>query len=196
MKWLARKKKTDEAVLPMLSTERLVLRAFDMNDAVHVYAFAQSDQVGPMAGFAPHTSLEDSRTMVQKFIESGEVWALVAKNTGRVIGFVSLQKDGRRSIDSAKRMGYVLGEAFWGQGYATEACREVLRYAFEELGCEVVSADHFPFNQKSKRVIKKLGFTLEGTIRRARPLPDGSVSDLVTYSLLRSEYEAQQKNSK
>lgn len=191
MKWFGRRKNANEVAMPLLNTERLVLRGFDTNDAVHVYAFAQSDKVGPMAGFAPHTSLEDSRAMVQKFIESGDVWAIVDKSTGRVIGFISLQPDNRRSVEGAKRMGYVLGEDYWGQGYATEACREVLRYAFDELGCDVMSTDHFPFNQKSKRVIKKLGFAPEGTIRHARLLPDGSVTDLVSYSLLKTEYDAQ-----
>lgn len=193
MKWLARKKKTDEVTLPMLSTERLVLRAFAPNDAVDVYAYAQSPKVGPMAGFAPHQSLEDSRQMVEKFIENGEVWAIVEKSTGHVIGSISLHRDGKRALENARRMGYVLGEAYWGQGYATEACREVLRYAFEEMDCPVMSLDHFPTNQKSRRVIKKLGFVLEGTIRHARALPDGTVSDLVSYSLLKSEYEAQTK---
>jgi len=151
MKWLARKKKTDETALPMLSTERLVLRAFDMNDAVHVYAFAQSDKVGPMAGFKPHTSLEDSRAMVKKFIESGEVWAIVDKSTGRVIGFISLQADGRRSMESAKRMGYVLGEADWGRGYATEAClksRPESRYVSDThiVACHAYDDPNFKLN--------------------------------------------------
>ena len=66
----------------------------------------------------------------------------------------------------------------------------MLRYAFEERDCQVLSVSHFPFNQKSRRVIKKLGFAYEGTLRHAHDLPGGEVSDLVCYSLLRSEYEA------
>lgn len=185
-----RKKKESAPALPLLQTERLVLRAFDQSDAVDVYAYAKSDKVGPMAGFAPHDSLEDSRRMIENFIRSGEVWAIVEKRTGHVIGSISLHKDGKRTVPNARRVGYALGEAYWGQGYATEACREVLRYAFEEAECPVISADHFPFNTQSRRVLKKLGFVLEGTIRQARPLPNGTVADLVTYSLLRSEYEA------
>ena len=82
----------------------------------------------------------------------------------------------------------------WREPYAaTETCRELIRYAFEELNCQVLSVMHFPFNQKSKRVIKKLGFAYEGVLRYSHDLPDGTVSDQVCYSLLRSEYEAQKQ---
>ena len=193
MRWFGRKKKAEETVLPMLSTERLVLRCFDPSDAVDVYAYAQSPKVGPMAGWQPHQSLEDSRKVVQMFIEDGDVWAVVDKSSGHVIGSVGLHRDGARRVEESRNLGYVLGENYWGQGYATEACREVLRYAFEDIGCEVVSVSHFPFNQKSRRVIKKLGFTMEGTLRHAVRLPDDTVADVVTYSLLKTEYSAQKK---
>ena len=195
MKWF-HKKNGSTGALPELSTERLVLRGFETSDAVSVYAYAQSEKVACMAGFAPHKSVEESRLMVQKFMETDAHWAVVEKATGRVIGSISLQADGKRRLETARRMGYLLGEGYWGQGYATEACREILRYAFEDMGCTVISADLFPVNAKSKRVLKKLGFVPEGVIRHARQLPDGTVSDLFTYSLLKSEYEAQKTKNK
>ena len=185
-----RKKKTAAPVLPILHTERLVLRAFDLNDAASLHAFAQSETVAQMAGFKPHKTLEDSRKMVQDFIASGAVWAVVEKRTGRMIGFVSLHNDSTRYTAHARKLAYTFGEDYWGQGFATETCRELLRHAFEDLNCAVLSVNHFPFNHKSKRVIKKLGFSYEGIQRYAHDLPDGSVTDLVQYSLLRSEYEA------
>lgn len=188
-----RKKQAAAPTLPILHTERLVLRAFDPNDAVDVYAIGQSENVGRMAGFIPHKSLEDSRRMVRDFINATSVWAIVEKRSGHVIGFISLQKDNARPTQNALKTGYALGENYWGQGYATETCREMIRYAFEECDCQVLSVSHFPFNQKSKRVIKKLGFTYEGILRHAHDLLDGSVADLVCYSLLRSEYEARKQ---
>ena len=195
MKWF-HKKNGSENMLPVLSTERLVLRGFETSDAVSVYAYAQSEKVAVMAGFAPHKSVEDSRRMVQTFMEKDAHWAIVEKATGRLIGSISLQADGKRRLENSRRMGYLLGEGYWGQGYATEACREMLRYAFEELECLVISADLFPSNQKSRRVLKKLGFAADGILRCARLLPDGSVSDLVTYSLLKAEYETQKTKNK
>lgn len=188
-----RKKKEMTPSLPILHTERLVLRAFDANDAASLYAFAQSETVARMAGFQPHKTLEESRKMVQDFILSGAVWAVVEKRTGRMIGFVSLHNDNTRYTGHARKLAYTLGEEYWGQGFATETCRALIRHAFEELDCRVLSVSHFPFNQKSKRVIKKLGFAYEGVQRHAHDLPDGTVSDLVCYSLLKSEYEAQKQ---
>lgn len=196
MRLFGRKKEIHAPALPLLHTDRLVLRCFDPNDAVSVYAYAQSDKVGPMAGFIPHRSIEESRQMIERYIQNGEAWAVVEKSTGVVIGSISLRKDPRRQRENALRIGYALGEAYWGRGYATEAINEVLRYAFGELHCEVMGADHFPINQRSKRVLKKLGFVLEGTIRQARVLPDGRVTDLVVYSLLASEYEALQMSKR
>ncbi|MBR5545628.1 MAG: GNAT family N-acetyltransferase [Clostridia bacterium] len=188
-----RRQKKAAPALPVLHTERLVLRAFDPNDAASLYAFAQSETVAHMAGFTPHKSLEDSRKMVQDFMTSGAVWAVVEKRSGRMIGFASLHTDHTRYTGHARKLAYTLGEEYWGQGFATETCRELVRHAFEELDCRVLAVSHFPFNHKSKRVIKKLGFAYEGVQRYAHDLPDGSVADLVCYSLLRSEYEARKQ---
>jgi len=176
------------AGFPSLQTGRLVLRMFDPGDVVDVFAYAQSPLVGPMAGWAPHQDIEESRRVVRHFIQNGDVWAIVEKKTGRVIGSIGLHADTKREVDNARMLGYALGEAYWGLGYATEAAEAVLRFAFEDLGCPVVSACHFPKNGKSKHVIKKLGFANEGTLRMAYTLPDGTVTDDVCYSLTREEY--------
>ena len=190
MNLFRRNRRAAQQTFPVLGTARLVLRTFHPNDAVDVFGYAQSEKVGPMAGWAPHKCLDDSRRVVEGFIEAGDVWAIVDKSTGHVIGSVSLHKDPYRPLEGCRRLGYVLGENYWGQGYATEACREVLRYAFETLECPVVSVAHYPINQRSKRVIKKLGFTCEGTLRRTTLLYDGTYADSVVYSLFKEEYEA------
>ena len=180
----------DAPALPVLRTQRLVLRAFDPCDTVNVFNYAKSDRVGPMAGWQPHTCMEDSRRVVEGFIREGDVWAVVEKSSGHVIGSVGLHRDIRRSVQGARELGYALGEKHWGRGYATEACAAVLDYAFGKLDCPVISAGHFPFNSASRRVIKKLGFHYDGALRHACVLPDGSVSDLMLYSLTRDEYRA------
>lgn len=191
MKWFGKKPSAAAVTLPVLNTERLVLRTFDPNDAVDVYAYAHSEKLGPMAGWAPHQTLQDSRNAVNAFIAAGDCWAIVDKKTGHVIGSISLHVDQKRRLEGCRQMGYVLGEGFWGQGYATEACAAVLRYAFADLQCPVVSSSHFPMNPKGRKVMKKLGFTYEGTLRHAVLLPDGSHGDSLIYSLLKEEYDAQ-----
>lgn len=179
-----------EQSLPILQTERLVLRAFDPSDAVDVYSYAQNPKVGMMAGWSPHQSIEETRALIQAFIERGDTWAVVEKKSGCVIGTVTLRADVRRRVDNAREIGYALGESYWGQGYAPEACREVMRYAFDELHCPILSAAHFPANLSSRRVIKKLGFSYEGTLRVTFTMPDGALMDQAVYSMTESEYRA------
>ncbi len=183
-----KKKSKEEAPIRMLQTERLVLRGFKYSDAVDVFAYAQSEKVGPMAGWAPHKTIQDSQEQVRRFSQRRDVWAMVEKKTGRVIGSIGLHRDRKRDATGPLMMGFSLGEAWWGQGYATEAARELLRYAFMELNAPIVSAYHFVGNSKSKRVIKKLGMTYEGTLRMASLLADGSLSNDCCYSITRKEY--------
>ena len=173
-----------------LTTERLVLRGFESSDAVDVYAYAHNPHVGPRAGWRPCATVEECRAMVAHLMRQGEVWAIVSKQTGRVIGSVGLHMDARRNVEGARELGYALREDAWGNGYATEACEAALRYAFTELCLRLVSVCHLPDNQRSRRVIKKLGFQYEGTLRQATTLPDGELADDVCYSLTAEEYRA------
>ena len=175
---------------PPLQTERLVMRMFQPGDAMDVFDYARSPIVGAMAGWAPHKTLLESQHVVRRFISRGDVWAIVEKRTGHVIGSIGLHTDSRREIDNARMLGYALGENYWGKGYATEAAREVLRFAFMELQCPILSVYHYPGNTKSRHVIKKLGFVQEGTLRMASTLPNGSPTDEVCCSLTREEYLA------
>ncbi len=171
-----------------LETGRLLLRPFRESDAENVYAYATNLEVGPAAGWKPHESLGESLEIVRMFIRDEEVWAIVLRETGQVIGSIGLHKDGKRRLSQCKSVGYVLAKPFWGKGYATEATREVLRHAFEDLSMDLVSIFHFPFNERSKHVIEKCGFRYEGTLRRATEIYSGHVYDDVCYSMTREEY--------
>lgn len=174
-----------------LHTERLILRTFQMSDDRDLYAYASSPNVGPAAGWKPHTSLAESQHILRMFMESDEVWAMCSRADGRVIGSIGLHADRRRSEEiEARMMGFVLSEHYWGQGLMPEAAREVLRYAFETLLLPIVSIVHFPFNTKSRRVIEKCGFRYEGTLRHASRIYSGDVYDDVCYSMTREEYIA------
>jgi RimJ/RimL family protein N-acetyltransferase len=92
-------------------------------------------------------------------------------------------------------VGVGIGERdFWGKGYGREAMRLVLRYAFTELNFERVSLDVFEYNPRAIRSYEKVGFRHEG---RERGLlhREGRRWDLIYMGILRSEWEAQQKNT-
>lgn len=88
-------------------------------------------------------------------------------------------------------LGYVLTERAWGQGYAREAARGLLEWAFEATSLNRVSAQTDTRNLASARVLEKVGFLLEGTLRENVIVGD-EVSDDWTYGLLRREWLAEQ----
>lgn len=171
-----------------LETERLILRQFVEGDLDDLFEYAQSPNVGPNAGWAPHKTKEDTAKIIKMFIEENEVWAIVEKKSNKVIGSYGLHNDRKRDNSKAKMIGYVLSEKFWGNGYVPEVTNRVLEYAFNELDLNIVSVYHFPFNERSKRVIEKCGFKFEGVIRLASTLPSSELVDDVCYSMTKEEF--------
>ena len=87
-------------------------------------------------------------------------FAAVLREGGTLVGSIALHPNAR---DDNGEIGYWIGRPYWGQGYATEAAREVVRYGFEELGLHRVHANHLGSNPASGKVLEKVGMTREGT---------------------------------
>lgn len=175
-----------------LETNRLILRPFKERDAADFFAYASLPDVGPNAGWKPHETIEESRKILREFIEEDEVWALEDKISRKVIGSLGLHTDAGRSNPKVRMLGYCLAPSFWGKGLMTEAAGRALRFAFEDLEMDLVCVAHYPFNGRSKRVIEKLGFVYEGTLRQATRRYDGVVLDRLCYSMTREEYRAKE----
>jgi len=146
-----------------LETERLILRTFQKEDLNDFYRYASVDGVGQMAGWLPHKSPEESAEILAKFIRQASDFALVQKTDGRVIGSIGLKEFPGQAAEYRNLAGYELGFALakdcWGRGLMPEALREVIRYCFENLGCDVLFASHFLRNHQSRRVQEKCGFS-------------------------------------
>jgi len=151
-----------------LQTKRLILRDWQENDAESLYKYAQNPNIGPIAGWQPHTSIENSREIIKKVLSAGETYAIVLKQTGEAIGSIGLMTS-KNEINTAEmaeseaEIGYWIGEPFWGQGLIPEAVCELLRYAFENLGLTAVWCGYYDGNEKSKRVQEKCGFVYHHT---------------------------------
>lgn len=85
-------------------------------------------------------------------------------------------------------IGYAIGQEYWGNGFTTEAARALLNFAFKELKLDLVSAYCYPYNERSKGVLKKCGFNYEGRLRLAEKRYDGEVLDNECYALLAEEF--------
>ena len=172
-----------------METKRLVLRPFQIEDAKQLYELAKDINVGTNAGWPPHKSVEESRKIIETVFCQDDQYAIFLKETNELIGAVGLSPDTKRLNPCIKSLGYWIGQKFWGNGYATEASKRVLIYAFEEKKLNGVSVVHFSINEKSKNVISKLGFVYEGTLRYASRRYDGVELDDVEYLMDKEQYE-------
>ena len=151
-----------------LDTERLRLRPWTEEDAQDCYEYARDPSVGPIAGWPPHVSVENSRTIIRDILVRPENYAIVWKESGQVIGAIGLMFGSETTLTDRSdecELGYWLGASFWGRGIMTEAAKEVLRHAFEDLGVRKVWCGYFDGNARSVRVQEKLGFTFCKTER-------------------------------
>ena len=144
----------------MLETERLILRPWREEDAEDLYEFAKDPEIGPPAGWPPHTDVKNSCQIIRNVLCAPETYAVCLKN-GKAIGSVGLKLKGSTDMTDREdecELGYWLGKPYWGQGLIPEAAKELLRYAFEELGMRAVWCGYYEGNEKSRRVQEKLGF--------------------------------------
>ena len=175
---------------PTLATARLRLRPFDDADADALFALHSSAYVLRYWDAPPWSE----RVRAERFIaacremeEEGTGTRLAVDRTsdGAFIGWCGLTRwnPDHRSAS----MGYVLDAAAWGHGYATEAARALLHWAFDRLDLNRVQAEADTRNAASARVLEKLGFVREGTLREDCVV-NGEVSDSWVYGLIRREW--------
>jgi ribosomal-protein-alanine N-acetyltransferase len=172
-----------------LRTERMLLRPFREGDIDDVYAFATDREWSRYLMNVPDTY---TRAHAQEFINRnlGRDWdtnpnfALVLD--GRVVGSIGLvvSKEHRRA-----EIGYSLARELWGKGLIPEAARALVDWGFPAYELDKVFARADARNERSWRVMEKLGMTREGLLRQHRAVPGGR-ADEVVYGLLREEWES------
>jgi ribosomal-protein-alanine N-acetyltransferase len=168
-----------------LETERLILRPFEPGDAQDLHVVHSDPSTFEFIGSEPPLSLNETRDRIARITAHGEeqgfaTCAVVEKATGRVIGDCGLKvlEEGPEV-----ELGYKLGPAARGRGYATEAGRAWLRYGFETRGLERIVAVAWPENTASRRVMEKCGMTLVGPGHHYG-------HETVLYAITRAEFEA------
>lgn len=175
---------------PTLRTARLVLRPFMESDSDALFTLQSNPRVLRYWDAPPWKE----RTQAERFIavcgqieRQGTGARLVIERAadGGFLGWCCIVKWDRDHRSAT--MGYCLDDAAWGQGFATEAAGALLQWAFDTLDLNRVQAETDTRNAASSRVLEKLGFVREGTLREDC-IVDGEVSDSWVYGLLRREW--------
>lgn len=147
-----------------IETERLILRPFKSSDLEDLYEYASVDGVGEMAGWKHHESKEKSKEILDMFITEDKVFAIVLKESGKVIGSLGVEKYGLEDrlteFDGylGREIGYVLSKDYWGRGIMPEAVKTIIDYLFNVLNLDFLTCGYYDFNGQSKRVQEKCGF--------------------------------------
>ena len=145
----------------ILETRRLSLRPFRDGDAADVYAYARDSRVGPIAGWPPHASVEESLKIIRTVFSAPGVFAMELKETGQVVGsvgFVGNHPAGNFPGCPDDEVGYALSPAFWGRGLVPEAVEAVLEHGCVTLGLKRIWCGHYDGNWRSRRGMEKCGF--------------------------------------
>lgn len=146
----------------MIETDRLILRQWCEEDAEALYRYASDPDIGPIAGWPPHTSVENSREVIRTVFAAPETYAVVLKETGEPVGscgiMFSNSLHSANMKDGEAEIGYWIGKSYWGQGFIPEAVKVLLSRCFRELNLRAVWCGYYDGNTKSKRVCEKCGF--------------------------------------
>ena len=176
--------------LPVLETDRLILRSMRMSDARDLYAYASDPQVSQTVLWDAHQSIFQSRRFLRAAIWQYRrglpaSFAITLRDSGRMIGTIGFMWV--NTDHKSAEVGYSLSRAYWNQGYMTEALRAVIDYSFQTLGIHRIGAQHETDNEASGAVMRKCGMQKEGTLR-GRLYNKGKYVDVNVYAILREDY--------
>ena len=179
------------ATSPTIKTERLLLRRFTAADAPEVSRLCNNYNLYKSTLNLPYpypleSALEWIATHDESFT-SGRMYefAITNKESGKLYGAIGLS---HQQAHRHGEIGYWIGEEYWGQGYATEAAKAVLDFAFLGKDFHRVYARFFASNPASGKVMEKCGMTYEGT-QKDHIFKEGRYEDLLLFGILNPNHQ-------
>lgn len=138
----------------------ITLRHWRGSDAECLYHFAKNPKIGPIAGWPPHQSVEESLTIIKTVFSRQECYAVVRDEIPIGCAELLIHPNGNHWWgEGSAELGYWIAEEYQLRGYATEACGVLIERAFNDLGIKRIYATFKQENVASKRVLEKLGFS-------------------------------------
>ena len=170
--------------LPVLTTDRLILREVTMNDAEAMFKYSSNDNVSRYLLWETHQTLEDTKALIEMAMESYEMrdfyhWGI--EYNGQLIGTIDYV--GLNDYSGMGEIGYVLSEDYWNKGFVTEAAKRIIDFGFDELGLVRIQARCIAENVASSRVMEKCGMKFEGTLRKSLVVK-GIYRDVNMYAII------------
>jgi [ribosomal protein S5]-alanine N-acetyltransferase len=186
--------------LPVIETERLILRPVEEGDFKAMFEYARDPDVAKFTTWEAHKNIEDSKTHVRFILKrykgnKPSNWAVILKpenkdsrpetRDSRLIGtcgFVSEFKANNRA-----EIGFAIRKDCWNKGYVTEALKKTLEFGFKTIGYNRIEAICDVENIASARVLEKCGMKFEGILRQYI-MKRGEFRDVRSYAILAEDY--------
>jgi RimJ/RimL family protein N-acetyltransferase len=163
-----------------LETKRLILRDWELTDLDDYFVFKSNPNVTIPDGSLSQKCREECLPELKYLICAKNNYALVLKETGKVIGSVGLNEDADGN-ENARNVGFVLAESYWNQGLMTEALIEIIANASKITS--YLSCMHDAGNTRTKHIIEKLGFKYIKTFNNVKRECDIYSHDCLYYIL-------------
>lgn len=167
----------------ILETKRLIIRPIVEADASDVFEYAKNPNVGSLAGFKPHESIEETKSVIDTVLKIDSL-AIVLKGTNKVIGVITLSK----KLDDIYELGYSLSENYWHKGLMSETVKALVDYAFKNLKAYEIDAGCFMENYRSEKLLLKVGFKYMGIHENDYLNYDNKYKDCKRFRLTKDDY--------
>ena len=174
-----------------LESRRIILRQFLPSDIKPSFQnWTNDEKVTPFLRWKPHGTITVTEAVIKGWIQQYQdpsfyQWAIVLKDSDEVIGTISVVSQDEKT--GKIHIGYCIGSKWWHQGYTSESLERLVSFFFEEVKADRIESQHDPNNINSGLVMKKCGFSYEGTLRKADWNNQGIV-DACMYSILAEDY--------
>ena len=135
----------------------------------------------------PYTE-QDGKEFISAMLsaDENETFAFAIMVDDKVVGSIGIFRQGNIHSQTAE-LGYYIAEEYWDKGIMTEAVKQICEYVFGDSDIIRIYAEPFAYNIASCRVLEKVGFQYEGTLR-SNAVKNGKVIDMKMYSLIKEEY--------
>jgi ribosomal-protein-alanine N-acetyltransferase len=174
---------------PEQESERLYYRKISLDDAKEIFLVRSNDEVMRFMDVPRHNSISDSEKLILSVEESykketGINWAIIEKDSKSFMGYIGYIRIFHEHCRA--EIGYVLKPEFWGKGYMYETINKFVRFGFEVMNLHSIEANVNPLNERSKKVLERVGFKMEAYFRE-NYLFNGKFLDSIIYSLLEKD---------
>lgn len=150
---------------PTIETERVLLRLLTLQDSEQVFRHFSDESVAKFMDIEPCRSSDEAKEIIQFHIDdTGCRWGLFDKSNDKLMGTCGYHCwiTGR---SPKAELGFDLSKLHWGKGFMSEALRPVIDFGFNSMGLQLIEAMVDPNNERSIKLLKRLGFLREQELK-------------------------------